>query len=67
MVWHYSQTLMNAWRIPMDASRYAQTLLEVIRVLALLAIACQVIIVTAMVSKEYEEIERLVSVLMHVQ
>ncbi len=49
----------------MDASRYAQTLLEVIRVLALLAIAWQVIIVTAMVSKKYREIERLVLVLMH--
>jgi uncharacterized membrane protein YuzA (DUF378 family) len=51
----------------MDASRYVQTLLEVIYVLVTLAIVWQVTIVIAMVSKEHEEIERLVLVLIHVQ
>ena len=40
---------MSVWRILMDASRYAQILLEVIPALVILAITWQVIIVNAMV------------------
>ena len=42
---------MSVWRILMDVSRYAQTLLEVIPALVTLAIAWQVTVVIAMVSK----------------